>query len=139
MTTFTDWEKRAEKIVDGKFYCEKCFHLIKKHKLGWVDYSAEPDAKLTGITGEDQYRCKLCECTNFNTGGGYKSWLTDPQKQALLSLIAEAEREARQEELTRLTKHRDFIYWGDGASSDLDKYLADRQSQLKAKDGSSDE
>lgn len=38
---------------------------------------------------------------------------------------------AKIEELDKLTNHREFIYWGDGASSDLDKYLKDRINELK--------
>ena len=50
----------------------------------------------------------------------------DEATDLILDLLDKSLKEARVDELERLTKHRDFIYWGDGASSDLDKYLADR-------------
>ena len=36
--------------------------------------------------------------------------------------------EAQQELLRKLSNHRNFIYWGDGATSDLDNWI-DKQKQ----------
>jgi hypothetical protein len=43
------------------------------------------------------------------------------------------------EELERMKSHREFIYWGDGATSDLDQYLDNRIKALNhRKEGSNE-
>ena len=47
------------------------------------------------------------------------------QKQAKINRLIV---EAQQELLRKLSNHRNFIYWGDGATSDLDNWI-DKQKQ----------